>query len=185
MWIHAPIVAPRSTETVSHRKRSPNRKKLAPIAGRYLRGCEHMNEPVDRSGQPFGGYHRLLEAREDVELTHVGPRTPCGEYMRRFWQPVAMSAQIRDLPIVVKLLGEELVLFRDPAVASGSCTSTAATAGRRSSTASLRSTASAAATTAGSSTSTAASSRRPASPKTVRSGTRSAMAPIRRMNTRA
>ncbi len=72
-----------------------------------------MNEPVDRSGQPFGGYHRLLEAREDVELTHVGPRTPCGEYMRRFWQPVAMSAQIRDLPIVVKLLGEELVLFRD------------------------------------------------------------------------
>jgi nitrite reductase/ring-hydroxylating ferredoxin subunit len=68
---------------------------------------------ADRSGQPFSGYHRILDAREDAELTHVEPRTPCGEYMRRFWQPVAMSSQIRDLPIVVKVLGEELVLFRD------------------------------------------------------------------------
>ena len=63
--------------------------------------------------QPYGGYHRVLDASEDVELTHVGPRTPCGEYMRRFWHPVAMSAELGELPLVVKLLGEELVLFRD------------------------------------------------------------------------
>jgi len=63
--------------------------------------------------QPFGGYYRRLDAREDVELTHVGPGTPCGEYMRRFWHPVAMSAELGDLHRVVKLLGEELVLFRD------------------------------------------------------------------------
>jgi nitrite reductase/ring-hydroxylating ferredoxin subunit len=72
-----------------------------------------MAPSIEPHRQPYGGYHRILDAGEDVELTHVGPRTPCGEYMRRFWQPVAMSAQIGDLPVVVKLLGEELVLFRD------------------------------------------------------------------------
>ena len=30
-----------------------------------------MDDTADRSGQPFSGYHRLLDAREDVELTHV------------------------------------------------------------------------------------------------------------------
>ena len=72
-----------------------------------------MTQRNDQSRQPFGGYYRVLEAAEDAELTHVRPRTPCGEYMRRFWHPVAMSSQVGDLPIVVKLLGEELVLFRD------------------------------------------------------------------------
>ena len=72
-----------------------------------------MTQATEPHPKAYGGYHRILDAREDVELTHVGPRTPCGEYMRRFWQPAAMSAQVGDLPIVVKLLGEELVLFRD------------------------------------------------------------------------
>ena len=34
--------------------------------------------------------------------------------MRRFWQPVAISDEVKDFPIRVKVLGEELVLFRDP-----------------------------------------------------------------------
>ena len=61
----------------------------------------------------FQGYHRVRDAREDAELTHVGPGTPCGEYLRRYWQPVAMSAELGDLPRVVRILGEDLVLFRD------------------------------------------------------------------------
>ncbi len=44
----------------------------------------------------FSGYSRPLTAAEDSELTHVGRGTPCGEYMRRFWQPVALSAQLGD-----------------------------------------------------------------------------------------
>ena len=39
----------------------------------------------------FQGYHQVRDAREDAELTHVGPGTPCGEYLRRYWQSVAMS----------------------------------------------------------------------------------------------
>jgi phenylpropionate dioxygenase-like ring-hydroxylating dioxygenase large terminal subunit len=56
--------------------------------------------------------HRDLP-KEDVELTHVGPATPCGEYLRRFWQPVAFSNELKDLPLRVRILGEDLIVFRD------------------------------------------------------------------------
>ena len=61
----------------------------------------------------FQGYHQVRNAEEDAELTHVGPGTPCGEYLRRYWQPVAMSEELGELPMVVRILGEDLVLFRD------------------------------------------------------------------------
>ena len=50
---------------------------------------------------------------EDVELTHVGPGTPGGEFMRRYWQPVCASEDLKDLPKRIRILGEELVAFRD------------------------------------------------------------------------
>ncbi len=49
----------------------------------------------------------------DPELTRVGPGTPCGELMRRYWQPVCLSADLTDLPKPVKILGEDLIAFRD------------------------------------------------------------------------
>jgi len=61
----------------------------------------------------YGGYlHREVPA-EDTELTHVGPGTPGGEYLRRFWQPICFSDELRDLPLRVRILGEDLVAFRD------------------------------------------------------------------------
>lgn len=36
-----------------------------------------------------------------------------GELLRRYWQPVALSSQLLDLPLPIKVLGEDLVLFRD------------------------------------------------------------------------
>jgi phenylpropionate dioxygenase-like ring-hydroxylating dioxygenase large terminal subunit len=65
---------------------------------------------------PYGGYYR----REDLEvgaaereLTHAGPGTPMGEYMRRFWQPFCLSEELTDVPKVVRILHERLVAFRD------------------------------------------------------------------------
>ncbi|MCY4486944.1 MAG: Rieske 2Fe-2S domain-containing protein [Deltaproteobacteria bacterium] len=49
----------------------------------------------------------------DPELTRVGPGTPCGELMRRYWQPVCQSADLGDLPKRIRILGEDLVAFRD------------------------------------------------------------------------
>jgi nitrite reductase/ring-hydroxylating ferredoxin subunit len=61
----------------------------------------------------FGGYHRRLSDREDTELTHVGRGTPGGEYLRRFWHPIALTAELGKLPLALRILDEELVLFRD------------------------------------------------------------------------
>ena len=76
-------------------------------------------EDSDTSGppldfhEPYGGYHRRDIPPEDAELTHVGPGTPCGEYMRKFWQPICLSQQLTHVPLAIRILGEDLVAFRD------------------------------------------------------------------------
>src|SRR5258708_18611067 len=62
----------------------------------------------------YGGYQARYDVPEDAELTHVGRGTPAGEYLRRTWQPVALSAEVGELPLAVRMLGEALVLFRTP-----------------------------------------------------------------------
>lgn len=47
------------------------------------------------------------------QVVRVGPGTPGGNYLRRFWWPVALSDEVKDVPVPVRILGEELVLFRD------------------------------------------------------------------------
>ena len=61
----------------------------------------------------YQGYGSRACAAPDEELTRIGPGTPCGEYLRRFWHPVALSSDISDLPVALRVLGEDLVLFRD------------------------------------------------------------------------
>ena len=60
----------------------------------------------------YGAYHNQPVPPEDAELTHVEKGSPGGEYLRRFWQPVAMTSELRDLPLKVRMFGEDLVLFR-------------------------------------------------------------------------
>lgn len=55
----------------------------------------------------------------DPELTEVGPGTPGGEVLRRYWQPVARSAEATSRPRSIRALGEDLVLFRDLAGRAG------------------------------------------------------------------
>ena len=52
---------------------------------------------------------RSKNSRPDPELTRVGPATPCGELMRRYWQPVCLSADLKDVPKRVRIL----VAFHD------------------------------------------------------------------------
>ena len=56
---------------------------------------------------------------EDIDLSHVGPGTPMGELMRAFWQPVAVAEELGDLPSEVRILGEDLIVFRTKAGAFG------------------------------------------------------------------
>src|SRR6266498_3017607 len=58
----------------------------------------------------------MLSREENKILTQVGSGTPMGEVMRRYWMPALLSSDLPapDCPPVrVKLLGEELVAFRD------------------------------------------------------------------------
>jgi nitrite reductase/ring-hydroxylating ferredoxin subunit len=46
------------------------------------------------------------------ELTLVGPGTPAGELLRRYWQPVGLASDASTTPRKIKVLGEDLILFR-------------------------------------------------------------------------
>ena len=63
--------------------------------------------------KPHSAYYHREVPKEDAALMHVGPGTPAGEYLRRFWQPVAYSNELKDLPLRVRVMCEDLVLFRD------------------------------------------------------------------------
>jgi phenylpropionate dioxygenase-like ring-hydroxylating dioxygenase large terminal subunit len=59
------------------------------------------------------GYGRKTPSY-DARLTEVGPGTPMGEAMRRYWHPVATSATLTpDVPHRTRVLGEDLIVFRD------------------------------------------------------------------------
>ncbi len=57
----------------------------------------------------------MLTREESELLCRTGPGSPCGELMRRYWQPVALSEEViaDGAPLAVRLLSEDLVLFRD------------------------------------------------------------------------
>ncbi len=56
----------------------------------------------------------MLSAHDNEILTRVGPGTPMGELMRRYWMPALKSSElVRDGdPVRFKLLGEKLIAFR-------------------------------------------------------------------------
>jgi 5,5'-dehydrodivanillate O-demethylase len=60
-----------------------------------------------------------MDAQENELLTHVGPGTPMGELLRRYWWPVWFSEKVAKRPVPVRILGEDLVLFRKPNGAVG------------------------------------------------------------------
>src|SRR4029450_9122163 len=56
----------------------------------------------------------MITPEENNLLTQTDPETPCGELLRRYWQPVALSEELPNggAPLKVRLLGEDLGLFR-------------------------------------------------------------------------
>src|SRR5438094_973786 len=56
----------------------------------------------------------MLTREENETITRIGAGTPCGELLRRYWQPVAAVGELTDdKPRKrVKMLGEDLVLYR-------------------------------------------------------------------------
>lgn len=56
----------------------------------------------------------MLEQAKNELLSRVGPGTPMGDLMRRYWMPIAGVTELERNPIkAVRLMGEDLVLYRD------------------------------------------------------------------------
>jgi 5,5'-dehydrodivanillate O-demethylase len=53
-----------------------------------------------------------MKRDENELLTRIGPGTPCGETLRRYWWPIATTADVTAKPKSVRVLGENLVMFR-------------------------------------------------------------------------
>src|SRR5262245_25977028 len=53
-------------------------------------------------------YQKLLD-----ELPQTGPETQNNEMLKQYWHPVCLSANLKDIPIAVMMLSEDLVMFRD------------------------------------------------------------------------
>ena len=57
----------------------------------------------------------MITHEENQLLTQTNRGTPAGELLRRYWQPVALAEELPPggAPLAVRILGEDLVLFRD------------------------------------------------------------------------
>jgi 5,5'-dehydrodivanillate O-demethylase len=56
----------------------------------------------------------VLSEEQNRALTAVGAGTPMGELLRRYWMPIAGVSELDDHPVKpVRLMGEDLVLYRD------------------------------------------------------------------------
>ena len=71
---------------------------------------------MDDVGTPslrYRAYRNNKAPQPDRFLTEVGSGTPGGEYQRRFWHPVAYLSELGKVPLRVRALGEDLVVYKD------------------------------------------------------------------------
>ena len=63
----------------------------------------------------------MLTREENELLTRVGPGTPGGTLLRRYWHPIALAQDLSDENPTkfVRVMGEDLVLFRDKSGRTG------------------------------------------------------------------
>ncbi len=60
-----------------------------------------------------GTAYGLPAPTSNLTLAQVGAGTPMGELLRRYWHPIGLAADATDTPRQVRVLGEDLILFRD------------------------------------------------------------------------
>ncbi len=67
-------------------------------------------QPLEaRSGRALGTASQIAQ-----RLVAIGPHDPAGRLFRHYWLPIEVAADLGDKPKEVRILGEDLVLFRFP-----------------------------------------------------------------------
>lgn len=67
----------------------------------------------------YAGYAMKFEAAPDRAITQTTRGTPGGEYLRRFWLPVLYEYELGEFRKRIRILGEDLEVFRDRARRTG------------------------------------------------------------------
>src|SRR6266511_373644 len=78
--------------------------------------CEPARPGTPTCGIYAEGEVPMLTQEDNQRLTQTGPGTPMGELFRRFWMPALLSDELSQPdcpPLRIKLMGEDLVAFRD------------------------------------------------------------------------
>jgi len=60
----------------------------------------------------FRGYKQSKLPKSDETISQTDPGTLCGEYLRRYWHPVALTSEVSTTPLQICILGEDLVIFK-------------------------------------------------------------------------
>ena len=60
----------------------------------------------------FRGYKQAIVPNIDESLVRTDSKTSCGEYLRRYWHPVALTSEVSETPKEIRILGEDLVIFK-------------------------------------------------------------------------
>ena len=68
---------------------------------------------ITQRDRELGTGYVMKPSTTRTELTSVGRGTPMGELLRRYWHPVGLLSDATDIPRKLRVLGEDLVLFRD------------------------------------------------------------------------
>src|SRR5713226_499145 len=74
----------------------------------------HAGDDRARRRSEQGRRTDVLSAEKNRLLTQVGPGTPMGELLRRYWMPIGGASELDNNPIKpIRLMGEDLVLYKD------------------------------------------------------------------------
>src|SRR5262245_61744842 len=79
-------------------------------------GCPRAanSHNIHGHGNPTPARLHVLSPEKNRLLTQVGPGTPMGELLRRYWMPIGGASQLEKEPIkAIRLMGEDLVLYKD------------------------------------------------------------------------
>ncbi|MAJ22707.1 MAG: iron-sulfur protein [Candidatus Pelagibacter sp.] len=60
----------------------------------------------------YRGYNKVLKPKSDNLISQTNFGTPCGEYLRRYWHPVSLTSDVSETPKEIRILGEDLVIFK-------------------------------------------------------------------------
>ena len=60
----------------------------------------------------YKGYSQTRPLGYDQQISHTDYGAPGGEYLRRYWHQVALTAEVSTTPLQIKILGEDLIIFK-------------------------------------------------------------------------